>query len=471
MLNSAAMKKLNRSFIVLAGILGLIILSACEKKDTPGSNLMGTIQFSFSLSSGEKEARTGSDSSIASYQLMISVEDLKGNAVLTDKLIPLYIFGTGFISDKIELKAGQYNLTRLLVLDPSGTVIYASPLEGSSLAYLLKDPLPVQIKITADQVTSIAPEVLAVGNYSPVEFGYISFGVQIIKPLDLYAVCYLYNPLIMAPTSMTDAVLTVYSADDWTYTFNLKAAVNHLIIRGGSDSYTFVVSREGYSPVTYKYSSQEIENTTPESPLGLKIPWGTQSGILELQPGPADGKDATISNLQPDKNFGDYTYFEATFLSEPILTVMRSNRSLIAFSTDSLPKSASITRATLVLYYDVPLPVDSAFYAIDPSTGTGKYAAVFQQIIEPWDEHKVTWNNQPKTTEINQVYLYPFVRNANFIGVDVTQLFSNPSASVLPFYGLMFRLWPDDNFPGFRFVSGDYPVASMRPKLILQYTI
>ena len=68
-----------------------------------------------------------------------------------------------------------------------------------------------------------------------------------------------------------------------------------------------------------------------------------------------------ISNLEPDKNFGDYKYFEATFLSEPVLTVMRSNRSLIYFNLDSLPKSAIIQKVTLHLTYDLPIPFDSTY--------------------------------------------------------------------------------------------------------------
>ncbi len=84
----------------------------------------------------------------------------------------------------------------------------------------------------------------------------------------------------------------------------------------------------------------------------------------------------------------------------------------------------------------------------DPSTGVAFYGAVLQQIIEPWDEHKVTWNNQPKTIESNQIYLYPFIRNTNIIELDVTAMFMNPAASFLPNYGILFRLWPDDQFPG-----------------------
>jgi hypothetical protein len=271
----------------------------------------------------------------------------------------------------------------------------------------------------------------------------------------------------MAPTQITDARLTVYSNDGWSYTFKLKPEVNHLIIRGGSYFYTFVLEKDGYVTQTLRFSSAELMNTTRESPLGLKIPWGTQGNVLELQPGPDDGKDAMISNLEPERNFGDYKYFEATFLTEPVLTVMRSNRSLIYFAMDSLPKSAVIQKVILRLTYDLPVPFDSTYIIRDPNTGVEFFGAVLQQITEPWDEHKVTWNTEPKTTEFNQVFIYPFILNTNRIEVDVTGLFVNPGASMLPNYGMLFRLWPRDEFPGFRFASSDYAEADMRPKLII----
>ena len=466
------MKTQGRLFVALLAISSAILLSSCDKKNSSDRNVSGMAEFSFTLNNGASEAKSGSsDSSMTSYQLMVSIEDLYGNPVLTDEMIPVYTFGNGFISEKIELKSGEYNLTKFIVIDPAGQVVFAAPLEGSPLAYITNDPLPIYFTVNPDAVTSVVPEVLVVGNYTPGDFGYANFGIQIIKPLEFYAVCYLDNPLIMAPTQMTDARLTVYSNDVWHYSFDLKPEVNHLVIRGGSDFYTFVVEKEGYDAQTYQLSAGELINATKESPLGLKIPWGQQYNMLELQPGPEEGMDAMISNLQPDLNFGDFKYFEATFLSEPVLTVMRSNRSLIYFDMGSLPKSAIIRKVTLHLTFDLPVPFDSTYLITDPSTGVAFYGAVLQQVIEPWDEHKVNWNNQPRTIEMNQVFLYPFIRNSNIIELDVTGLFVNPGASMLPNYGMLFRLWPDDKFPGFRFASSDYADASMRPKLIIYYTL
>jgi hypothetical protein len=466
------MKSPARFLLLIIASSAIISFYSCDKKNTSENNATGKAEFSFSINNQTGAAKSAtSDSGLVTYQLMISIEDLNGKPVMTDKLIPVYAFGSGFISEKIEIRAGEYNLTKFLVIDPSGQVLLASPLEGSPLAYITNDPLPVYFNVLPDQVTSVVPEVIMVGSYTPADFGYVNFGVRIIKPLEFYAICFLDNPLIMAPTQITDARLTVYSADGWYYSFDLKPEINHLIIRGGSDLYTFVVEKEGYVSQTYQFTAAQLINATKENPLGLKIPWGPQYSVLELQPDPAAGKDAMISNLEPDRNFGDYKYFETTFLTEPVLTVMRSNRSLISFDISALPKSATIQKVTLRLWYDIPVPFDSLDVAnTDPGTGVNFIGAVLQQVIEPWDEAKVTWNHQPGTTEIGQVYLYPFIKNANVIELDVTSLFNNPSASLLPNYGMLFRLWPEDKFPGFRFVSSDYSEASMRPKLIIQYT-
>jgi hypothetical protein len=51
---------------------------------------------------------------------MVSVENLKGISVFSDKLVPLYTFGTGFVSEKLEIKTGEFKLTKFMVINPSG---------------------------------------------------------------------------------------------------------------------------------------------------------------------------------------------------------------------------------------------------------------------------------------------------------------------------------------------------------------
>lgn len=454
--------------------LAVLVVWSCENRN---DDIAGKGKAAFSLGMPEEVAKSSSgspaDSGIMSYHIMVSIEDMAGASVISDSLIPVYSFGTGFTSEDVELQAGDYSLTKFLVLNPSGKVIYAAPIEGSPLAYLVNDPLPINFSIRADQVTTVAPEVLLVGDQTPGQFGYANFGMQIIKPLEFWTICILDCPLCMRPTLLTTAKLTVFADNGWHYTFRLEPTLNHLFIRGGSDIYYFLLEKEGYMPQRMQFTANELIETSKENPLVLKIPWDSyQWQTLVLQPGPDIGKDAMISNLEADRNFGDHKYFEATFLTEPILTVMRSNRSLIWFNMNLLPKSAIIKKVTLQLFYDLPVPFDSTFLTnTDPATGAVMYGGVLHQIVEPWEEYKVSWNTQPKTTEANQVFISPFIRNANFIIVDVTSLFVPFQEIAAPNYGMLFKLWPTERFPGFRFASSDFPDETMRPKLTIYYSI
>jgi len=466
-----ALIKLLLSFLIPLTVIGIW---SCENRNDDFAG-KGKAEFSLSMPDEGAKSSSGSslDSGIMSYHIMVSIEDMDGNSVISDSLIPVYAFGTGFTSENVELHTGDYNLTKFLVINPTGTVIYASPVEGSPLAYLVNDPLPLSFSIRAGLVTTVGPEVLLVGDQTPGQFGYANFGMQVVKPLGFWTICILDCPMCMRPTELTTAKLSVFANNGWHYTFKLEAALNHLIIRGGSEVYYFLLEKEGYMPQKLRFTGAELRATTKENPLVLKIPWDSnQWQTLILQPGPAEGKDALISNLDGDKNFGDYKYFEATFITEPILTVMRSNRSLIWFNLNALPTSAVIRRVTLQLSYDLPVPFDPSYLTdIDPSTGLIRYGGVLQQIIEPWEEDKVTWNTQPKTTEANQVFISPFNLNVNFITVDVTRLFVPVNEIAAANYGMFFKLWPTERFPGFRFASSDFPDERMRPRLTVYYTI
>ncbi len=466
------MKTLKNSFRL--GLIFLILagLYSCEKKGVD-TNGIGTAEFSVMLPDNGAKSLSGqsTDSSIISYQVLISVENMEGLPVLTDKLIPVYVFGGSFVSEKVEIINGEFRLTKFMVINPSGEVIFAAPLEASPLAYLIKNPLPLKFKIFPDQVTKVIPEVLAVGDQNPDKFGYATFGVQEIKPLGFWAMCIIDNPLSMAPTQITTAKLTVFAPDGWHYSFKLEATINHLIIRGGYDFYKFILEKEGYPPQEMEFRADRLLETTREKPLVLKIPWNSQLKVLKIQPGPERGKDAMISNLDPEKNFGAHKYFEATFLTEPVLTVMRTNNSLIFFNLDSLPQGAKIQKSVMRLSYEFPILYDSTILTNNYLVWFG---GVLQQIVEPWDEFQVTWNKKPKTIEANQVFISPFIRNVNFIEVDVTRLFVKPATTdpaIYPNHGMFFRQWPSDQFPGFRFASSDFPEPSMRPMLTIYYTM
>jgi hypothetical protein len=58
--------------------------------------------------------------------------------------------------------------------------------------------------------------------------------------------------------------------------------------------------------------------------------------------------------------------------------------------------------------------------------------------------------------------------------VDVTKLFVQSATSdgpSYPNYGMLFRTWPVERFPGFRFASSDYPLTSIYSKMWPELTI
>ena len=82
---------------------------------------------------------------------------------------------------------------------------------------------PLNFSIRTDLVTTVAPEVLLVGDQTPGQFGYASFGMQIVKPLDFWTICILDCPVCDVADQLTTAKLTVYANNGWHYTFKLEA--------------------------------------------------------------------------------------------------------------------------------------------------------------------------------------------------------------------------------------------------------
>ncbi len=475
------MKTLFKSLVVLVLAMVAFGFNSCEKIN-PGPEATGSLELFFNIGdlddSGLKSDIPDSNA-VTPYHALLTVIGKDSIPVMEDELLPLYKFGDGFFTKKIELKVGHYRLLKFLIINPEGEVIFAAPIEGSPKAYLVKDPLPIGFNIMPEETTRLSPEVLPVNGEPPSEFGYSSFGFSVVKPLPFFIAVMIDDPMVMTPSMFTDANLTVYHPDGWNHTFYLQARVNRVVIRGGAQYYKFIVEKRGFEPTWLEVSARELLATSAERPLLVRLGPGHQ--VLVLQPGPENGMDAMISNLEPDKNFGKHPYFEATFRSEPILTVMRENRSLIRFSPTGLPKSARIEKVILTLFYDLPVLCDSIRYdsLTDPvSSEFPWYGGVLQQIVEPWQEHEVTWAKQPKTIEANQVYIRPFqpciepyITNTNFIRVDVTRLFVPEQEIAAPNYGMMFKLYPEPNFPGFRFASSDYREPKMHPILKIFYTM
>jgi len=476
-----------KAFLWMLVILPAFILSSCEKLFEAEREGILELGVMVDEQDGLKSALNDT-SGLARQYVIVTVAKENGEVVLDDEQIELFNFGGHWITKNIKLKVSSYELTKFLVVDGNGNVLYAAPIEGSPKAYLVNDPLPVQFEILVNQVTRVVPEVLPVNQEPPEEFGYTSFSYSIVKPLDFFIGVYIWKPFIMPPFEFTDAKLTVKADSLWWHSFELEANVNKVTIRDGYRYYLLIIEKEGYSPVRLKVTRADLVNTTPENPLFVGIP-SDSLHLLILQPGPEQGKDAMISKSLPEKNFGDYLFFEAIAI-EPWRSDIQNQltRSLIQWDLNQLPKSATIQKAVMTLYYPEiwidPVITDSlknnGFGVIDSSDLPDRHpVAVLQSVISPWEEYGVTWANQPATTEEGQVFvpMKYYIMDVTCVNcivppvyeeIDVTSLLTNTSGTAR--YGMMFKLVKEEYLQWFRFTSSDFK-SRLWPKLEIYYTL
>ena len=110
------MRTFTRSFSLI--LLVLFAFSSCEKNSDSSK---GTAKFSItSIEESNQLKSAWAEGDMVSYHLMVSVEDTDGNLVFTGKLVPVYLFGPGYISEELEMDEGEYRLTEFMLIDPSG---------------------------------------------------------------------------------------------------------------------------------------------------------------------------------------------------------------------------------------------------------------------------------------------------------------------------------------------------------------
>jgi hypothetical protein len=460
------MKRLRMVILLGLAMISGNLLITCDSNEQ--NNSEGSI--SFGIAAGESAGGLKSDvdsTGIRTHYVIVTLANRNGELVLDHEVLRLYNFSGYWLTEEIRLKTGAYNLLEFLVADADGNVIYAAPKEGSPKAYLVNDPLPIRVEVSENQVSRVLPEVLAVNGEPPESFGYLSFGYTVVQILDLFIAAYIDNPLIEAPTRLTEAMLEVRISPGWAHSFKLMANVNRITLPLKESRYLLTISKEGYEPVEYVMSPKELMETSPENPLMVPLKL-SEYHILRLKPGPQEGIDATVFASRPDENFGNHPCFEAAMAPPYVVYDHKEiSRSLIRFDLGSLPKSATIRKVDLVLFYRYPF-----FYDSITDESLANLEAVLQRVISPWSEDEVTWNTQPETTEEGQVFLTarPWV-SANFYTIDVTELFIYNSAGILDNSGIMFKLIESKGITGFSFASSDNPEPALYPELAIQYTL
>ena len=129
----------------------------------------------------------------------------------------------------------------------------------------------------------------------------------------------------------------------------------------------------------YKIWEETVIVTASETTyLNPLLTYAAQSTIT-LQPGPAEGKDALVSSLFPDTNYGSDPVCDAGNTTTAIV------RSYIQFNLSSIPESARVIDADLRLYQF-------------GTYGGDNFAVGLYKVTSDWGESTIDWDPQPTSS-------------------------------------------------------------------------
>ncbi|MEQ8905210.1 hypothetical protein [Ekhidna sp.] len=247
------MKTIKHIFVVSIAIIG-ITFSSCSEDDFKPLN-DGEVQFSFQ-SPAPDQGRIESGSTPA--KVIITIEDAAGTAVYTAEELLLVEFSGSYVTDPLTLSPGNYKVTAFLVTNASEETIYAAPLSGSDVAYLVSMPLAIDFTIVADQVTSIAPEVVSTALLSAADFGYASITFTTIETFDMLVSAMKYDG-VLTGWQLTDATVSITGDGSPIYSKNIASETTQLKLNDGYVNYSISVSKPGFITNTASYTQAEMK--------------------------------------------------------------------------------------------------------------------------------------------------------------------------------------------------------------------
>jgi hypothetical protein len=239
-----------RHFLNMA-VMALILLSSCQ--DPTNELISGKI--SFSLTSPAKKTSNGRTTNMASpTTVVVTIHSDDGKILKEHYSIKLTSFGEGYLSEPVAIiKSDQQKvlLSEFLVLDQDGQVLYATPLEGSSMAHLVTDPLDIEIALVDDQIVTVTPEVISVENSSPVAFGYSEFAFTIINKIEVILSAFIQNTISYELTNAEVKIEGVEDSLSITPTIlstfeTMLAAKANLISVQQYPAYRITVTKDGF---------------------------------------------------------------------------------------------------------------------------------------------------------------------------------------------------------------------------------
>lgn len=241
-------------FFISSVVLSGILWQGCNKAEDLRT---GSIDFGMNPSA-EEALKSLSTQQYDVYAALVTIVGKDGETIYEKEYIEFYSWGESFVTKSLKLNVGDYRLTEFLLIDSSGNVTWATPLEGSRLAGLVEDPLPMHFSIYENSTTHLYPQVVRVGSSNPEDFGYVNFNVQFVEGFCMKVfyetICdyWFNNDSILGPADngfaapYFPATMLIYAGDDMIAEEYLIPGANKVPVPKGYEKYRLVVYDCGF---------------------------------------------------------------------------------------------------------------------------------------------------------------------------------------------------------------------------------
>ncbi|HYF66955.1 MAG TPA: hypothetical protein VD884_02415 [Ohtaekwangia sp.] len=239
--------------------------------------------------------------------LRLSIETNSGLIILSFVEVELLHIGGSVITAPLELIPGAYKITDFMIINETDEILFATPRRGSMYEKYVINPLDVDFVVNSGAVRTLQMEVMDVTQSTPEAFGYVSFTIDVVHPL---------NVAVFAATmngpKLTEAKLTFEKDAPLLQTTNLAAQINRVGFKLDPDeTYIMRISKQGFlayeRQVSYSSLIQELNggtlNVTLQPGMTIITPFYTMNRSLNFYLSDATGTGFSI-------NWGDGTIEE-----------------------------------------------------------------------------------------------------------------------------------------------------------------
>ncbi|MFT7231271.1 MAG: hypothetical protein ACI8TA_000477 [Cyclobacteriaceae bacterium] len=227
---------------IIAMVTLVIFAISCGKQDDSPQAKNNNVQFSFSVVDDNSGGRVATANPAF---IVVTIENIAGDVIYAQEQLNVIEFNGSYISEPLSLLLGDYQLTEYIVTDAAGSAIYSTPLEGSELAYLVSDPLPIAFTIAADQSVQVNPQVISTENVTADQFGYPNFTFDFVETFDFLLSVFAFDET-SSSYLLTSANVIISGDGTELYNKPIAAETDQIKLLDGYVNYTISVSKSAY---------------------------------------------------------------------------------------------------------------------------------------------------------------------------------------------------------------------------------